>query len=271
MFRSSARWSEVKSRLGWALCLVLGLPLAPASAQTKRSCEEIEAFLRNAKMGARKGPAVLLDDGTMQHRAFPHNNHDSEVSLTRYRDSWKAIMAAYELAKILEINIIPPSVERQVDGRPGSLAWGLDNVMMDEVQRNKGNVQPPDMEVWNKQLHAVRVFDELVYHGRAPSDLLITRDWQMWIIAPSQAFRPNQTLQDRQNLVRCDRKLLAKIRKLDKGELMKKLGKWLTREEIEALHARAGKIAEFFDREIAGKGEAAVLYELDRSGGPCVM
>jgi hypothetical protein len=61
------------------------------------------------------------------------------------------------------------------------------------------------------------------------------------------------------------------MRTLDKDVLVGKLGSWLTREEIEALHARAGAIVEFFDREVAAKGEAAVLFDLDRSGVPCAQ
>ena len=271
MFRNTGKWIEVNAGLSLAACLALGLALAPASAQAKRSCQEIEAFLRNAKMNVPKGLSVVMDDGTMQHRAFLHTNDESAVPLQRYRDTWKANVAAYELARMLEINIIPPYVEGKVDGKPASLSWGLDDVIMDEVQRNQRNVQPPDLEAWSKQMYVVRVFDDLVYDGRAPSDLLITRDWQAWIIGPSQGFRPNKNIQNPQNLVKCDRKLLAKMRTLNKDVLTSKLGKWLTKEEIGALDARAGKIVEFFDKEVAAKGEAAVLFDLDRSGVPCAL
>ena len=276
MFRNSGRWIEFNTGLSLASCLALAL--APASAQAKRSCEEMEAFMRNAKMNVLNRLIAVMDDGSMQHRVFVHTNDASNTlfqsqrgaELT-YRDTWKANVAAYELAKILEINIMPPYVEGNVDGKRASLSWGLDDVIMDDVQRQQRKVQPPDLEAWNKQMYVVRVFDELIYDGRAPSDLLITRDWQMWIIGPSQGFRPNKTIQNPKNLVKCDRKLLAKMRTLDKDVLMSKLGNWLTREEIEALHARAGKIVEFFDREVAAKGEAAVLFDLDRSGVPCAL
>ena len=111
----------------------------------------------------------------------------------------------------------------------------------------------------------------LVYDGRAPSDLLITKDWQLWIIAPSQGFMPIKTLRTPGNLVKSDRKLLARMRTLDKATLTRKLGSWLTNDEIDALYTRATHIVEFFDREIAVKGEASVLLDLDRSGSPCAL
>ena len=120
-------------------------------------------------------------------------------------------------------------------------------------------------------MYVVRVFDEFIYDGRAPSDLLITSDWQLWIIAPSQGFRPNNAIQNPENLLKSDRKLLARMRTLDKAVLISKLGSWLTKEEIEALHARKETIVEFFDRQVAARGEAAVLFDLDRSGVPCAL
>jgi hypothetical protein len=271
--RSTTR-KQTLGGLALACCLVLAQP----TDQTKRSCADIEAFMRSARMSALNRLIAVLDDGRSQHRVFVQTSDESTTSFDlqpgpgrRYRDTWKANVAAYELAKLLEINIMPPYVERSVDGKPASFSWGLDNVLMDDVQRQQKNVQPPDLEAWSRQMYVVRVFDELIYDGRAPSDLLITADWRPWIIAPSQGFRPINSIQNPDNLVRCDRKLLARLRALDKDALIGKLGRWLTAEEIEALHARAGLIVEAFERQIAAKGEAAVLFDLDRSGVPCTL
>jgi len=248
------------------VCMALGWLSASGAAQGKRSCEDIETFMRNATLTISRGDSGLMDDGTVQHRVFVHTKNESYRD-QQNRDTWKANVAAYELAKILQINIIPPYVEIRHAGTSASVAWGLDDVMMDVGQLKQRNVPPPDSEGWNRQMYLIQVFDELVYiGGRAPTDTLITRNWQAWIIGPSQAFRPTASLQNPQNLVHCDRKLLARMRTLDKDVLTIKLGNWLTKEEIEALRARAAKIVEFFDREIAAKGEAAVLFDLDRSG-----
>ena len=252
--------------LGVAICATLPL----ASAQTQRTCDEIEAFMRQAALTVIKAPSALMDDGRTKHRVFVHTKDESRTQFAD-RDTWKANLAAYELARILQINIMPPYVETTVNGMPGSVSWGLDNVMMDDTQRRQQKLEAPDIEAWEQQMHVVRVFDELVYDGRAPSDLLITKDWRLWIIAPSQAFRPIKTLQNPGNLVRCDRKLLARMRALDRNVLEARLGRWLLEDEIDALDARAGAIVQIFERQIAARGEAAVLFDLDRSGPVCTL
>lgn len=61
------------------------------------------------------------------------------------------------------------------------------------------------------------------------------------------------------------------MRTLDEATLISRLGRWLTGAEIEALHARAKAIVGVFDRLIAVRGEARVLFDLDRSGAPCAL
>lgn len=256
-------WPAASAVLGFALAV------APVWAQGSRSCSEIEALMRKTDIRILAGERALMDDGTMQHPVFVHMT-DEAYRTGRRRDTWKANVAAYELAKILEIYIIPPYVEVEINGKHASASWGLDNVIMNAVQRLQRNVQPPDPEAFNKQMAVVRVFDELVNHGRAPSDLLITKDWQLWIIGPSQGFLPATTV-DPANLVRCDRRLLAKLRTINRAELMSKLAHWLTKEEVDALNMRAARIVKFFDREVASKGETAVLFELDRTRARCAL
>jgi hypothetical protein len=101
------------------------------------------------------------------------------------------------------------------------------------------------------------------------TNLLVTKDWQLWIIDFTRAFRLHKDLRDPQDLVQCDRKLLAKIRALDKDTLNQKLSHYLRTSEIGAMVARAAKITEFFDKEVAAKGEGAVLYEFSRTSQPC--
>lgn len=256
--------------LGVAICVILPLAAQRGSAQTQRLCDEMEAFMRKATLTVIKAPSALMDDGRTKQRVFVHTNDESRTQFPN-RDTWKANVAAYELARMLQINIMPPYVETTVNGTAGSVSWGLDNVMMDDVQRRQRKLQAPDVEAWEQQMHVVQVFDELVYDGRAPSDLLITKDWRLWIIGPSQAFRPITTLQNPGNLVRCDRKLLKRIRALDRNVLKARLGKWLLEDEIDALDARAVAIVQIFEGQIAARGEAAVLFDLDRSGPLCAL
>jgi hypothetical protein len=134
---------------------------------------------------------------------------------------------------------------------------------MMEGERKAKKLQSPDAEGWNNQMYAVRVFNQLIYNVDANlTNLLITKDWNIWMIDHGRAFRLMKTLENPKNLVKSDRKMLARMRELTKPLLNEKLGRWLTGPEIDGVLARRDKIVEFFDKEIAGKGADAVLFDL---------
>lgn len=60
------------------------------------------------------------------------------------------------------LNLAAPSVARTVNGRPASPTWWVDDVLMNEVTRRVKKIEPSDRESWDNQMHAVRVFDELI-------------------------------------------------------------------------------------------------------------
>lgn len=248
-------------------------PTSPA----KLSLPEIEQFLRTAKMGARRAISVgvagtewaPLDDGKMQHRGHIATIDVSRPSFTtnrgtelNFKDSWKFNVAAYELAKLLDFHLIPPSVERSVGGKAAAVTWWIDDTMM-EGERIQKKLRAPDLESWNNQMYAVRVFNQLIYNVDPNlTNLLITKDWNLWMVDHSRAFRLMKTLENAKNLVKCDRNVLAKLRELSKPLLTEKLGRWLNGPEIDGVLARRDKIVEFFDKEIAAKGATAVLFDL---------
>jgi hypothetical protein len=165
--------------------------------------------------------------------------------------------------------MVPPYVERKVHGDGASFSWWVNDSMM-EIDRKNRNMEPPDLDSWNKQMYAVRVWHQLIYDTDPNlTNLLITKDWQLWIIDSTRAFRLSKSLRDSKDLVQCDRRLLAKLRTLDKDLLKEKLSRWLRNSEIEAVAARAAKIVDFFDKETAAKGEGAVLYDMPRTSQTC--
>ena len=89
---------------------------------------------------------------------------------------------------------------------------------MMELDRRQHKQAVPDVEAWNSQMYAVRVWHELIYDTDPNlTNLLITKDWQLWIIDFTRAFRWHKELRAPRNLVQCDRKLLAKLRANDGG------------------------------------------------------
>lgn len=257
---------------------------ASADSTAGTSCADMEDFLKTAKIGPRRELSVgvtipsraTLTDGTRQHDA---SIQVADVDKTRFetlrgtelnfRDSWKFNVAGYELAKILSLNMVPPYVERNVSGQPASLSWWVNDATM-ERERYRRKIEPPDPESWNREMYTVRVFHQLIYDTDPNlTNLLIAKDWRIWMIDFTRAFRVMTQLQNARNLVKCDRTLLGNLRRLTPDLLQEKLGRWLTKAEIKGLIARRDLIVRFFDGEIARKGEAAVLYDLPRSAEPC--
>jgi hypothetical protein len=102
--------------------------------------------------------------------------------------------------------MVPVSVERKVEGRTGSLTWWTDNLYMTEKERHEKNIFPPNQDEWNDQIYQVRVFTELIYNTDPNlGNLLITRDWKLWMIDFSRAFRLHKKLKNQKNLVCIDR------------------------------------------------------------------
>jgi hypothetical protein len=253
--------------------------LATASDETSLTKEQIKHFLLTAKIIASKqsGKGVThpwrltLSDGTITHDAsfqgineFKSNirfaSGDSELN---FKDSYKYNIAAYSLAELLGIeDMLPVYVERKWKGDAGSLSWWLP-VKMDEAERKKNNIEVPDenKDSWNNQMYRIRVLDQLVYDKDANlTNVLIGANWEIWRVDFSRAFRLSKDLKSPGDLVRCDRKLLDKLKALDGNELAEKTKHYLDKDEVKAVMARRDKIVARFQQLIVEKGEGEVLY-----------
>lgn len=248
----------------------------PARAQDAPSLttQQKEQFLRTAKIvsekSAKKGitdtQRVTLTDGKLTHDAsvqridehkdvFQGQDGTSEFN---FKDTWKFNIAAWKLARLLGIDdMMPPYVERKFKGDSASFSWWVDNVMMDEEERTKKNLTAPNSELWNQEMYVVRVFDQLIFNtDRNLTNLLIDKDWHIWIIDHSRSFRMRHDLRNVKNLVQCDRDLLAKMKALNEATLKKELSPYVNGEEIKGLLARRDAIVKFFE----SKGPSA-LYD----------
>jgi hypothetical protein len=134
-------------------------------------------------------------------------------------------------------------------------------VKMDEAERYKQKLTPPDPDAWNNQMYKIRVFDQLVSDNDPNlTNVLIGENWQIWRADFGRAFRLNKDVKEPKNLVRCDRQLLEKLKALDANALTEKTNRYLTKDEVKAVMARRDKIVAQFQKLIAEKGENAVLY-----------
>jgi hypothetical protein len=247
-----------------------------ASDEPTLTKEQIKQFLLTAKVvksqQSKKGITnpwrLTLTDGTVTHDASFQSidEHKPTMQLAsgtelNFVDSYKYNLAAYQLAEMLGIDdMLPVYVERSWGGKPGSLSWWLP-VKMDEVERHKQKLVPPDPDAWNNQMYKVRVFDEMVFDTDANlTNVLIGADWKIWRVDFSRAFRRSKDLKDPKDLVRCDRQLFEKLKALNGNDLAEQTKQYLNKEEVKAVMARRDKIVAQFQKLISEKGEKEVLY-----------
>jgi hypothetical protein len=156
--------------------------------------------------------------------------------------------------------LVPVYVERKWKGDTGSLSWWLP-VKMDEVERHKQKLTPPDPDAWNHQMYRVRVLDQLVYDNDPNlTNVLIGENWKIWRVDFTRGFRLSKDLRDPNDVEHCDRQLLEKLKALDGNELAAKTKGYLTKDEVKAVMARRDKIVALLQKLIAEKGESEVLY-----------
>jgi hypothetical protein len=261
--------------LATVACLTCRL-FAVASDEPTLTKEQIKQFLLNAKVvnsqPSKKGIThpwrLTLSDGTVTHDASFQSIDEHRASMQldagtelNFVDSYKYNIAAYELAELLGLDdMLPVYVERKWQGNVGSLSWWLP-VKMDEAERHKEKLAPPDGDAWNNQMYKIRVFDELVYDSDPNlTNVLIGENWKIWRIDFTRAFRLNKELKDPNDLVRCDRQLFEKLKALDVNALTEKTKRYLNKDEVKAVMARRDKIVAQFQKMISEKGEHEVLY-----------
>ena len=250
---------------------------AAAAPQQALTRDQMAQFLKTAKVIGHKGiskgvttPARLtLSDGTLTHdAAFSRVNEHKPImqfpggrTELDFVDSYKYTLAANEVAELLGIqDMFPVTVEREWDHDLGALSWWLD-VKMDEGDRLKQQLSAPDAEAWAKQQYTMRVFTQLVDDtDRNVGNILIDQDWKIYLIDFTRAFRRPHELRAPQLLQRCDKNLLAKLRELKVEDVKARISKWVPPREIESMMARRDALVALYDKLIAERGEARVLF-----------
>ncbi len=236
--------------------------------------DQQEAFLRTAKITSEKASKkgitgtvrVTMTDGKTTHDAsvqriddhqavFQGQNGTTELN---FKDTYMFNIAGWKLARMLGIeDMVPPSVERSYAGTSASFTWWIDDVLMDEEERLSKKVSPPDPDRWNKEIQVMHVYDQLMYNTDSnATNLLIDKQWRVWLIDHTRAFRMQKTLLNAKMLTTCDRNLLAKMKALDAAGVQKEMKNYLEKGEIQGLLARRDLIVKFFE----SKGDSA-LYD----------
>lgn len=262
---------------GGLACPAAAQSAAPAAAPQTLSVEGQLAFLTAAQVvstrpigkGITGALRVVLTDGTRSHEAAfqsiaeePRFDGRKRAGELRFADHYRYNIAAWRLASLLGLGaMMPATVERQVEGKRGALSWWVDDVMMDEAEREAKNLQPPDARAFARQRLRMAVFAELVRDtDRNKGNVVYTRDWRVIMLDFTRAFRLETPLRTPAVLSMCDRALLAALRTLTRPQLDQAVDKTLTSSEAGAILKRRDLLVAHFDRLITQRGEQVVLY-----------
>ncbi|MFA5910269.1 MAG: hypothetical protein WC815_15925 [Vicinamibacterales bacterium] len=251
----------------------------PAAAALTR--EQMRDFLLTAKItrsrdigkGVTSPKRLTLTDGTLTHDAafqavdlrqtvanLTGGGRNAAVEMN-FVDAYRYNLGAYAIAEMLGLDhMMPVHVERRWAGKSGSLSWWVDT-LMDEGERLKKKIPPPNATDWNQQMYRMRVFAALTRDtDRNLGNVLITPEWKVMMIDFTRAFRLQTELLYAKDLAKIDRALLPRIEALSRDGIKQAARDSLTTSEIEAVLKRRDVIVAHFKKLIADLGENAVLY-----------
>jgi hypothetical protein len=241
-----------------------------------------EDFLRTAEIvkgedigeGVTKPLRLYLKKGDLEAKAIWKNPNAAQMGV---QDSWTYEIAAYEIDKLIGLNMVPPTVEREFRGKKGSLQlWATSKYSLLKIMEEGIPIPAAALDNTNKMKYIIRVFDCLIANDdRTQQNLLYTEDWRTIVIDHSRAFR--STKEYVQRLVygrngiksaegrlllfrRVPRSLVESIRALDINKIRQAVGPYLTEEEIQAVMARQKLLLDEIALMIKEQGENAVLY-----------
>ncbi|HET9191426.1 MAG TPA: hypothetical protein VFO21_01025 [Vicinamibacterales bacterium] len=269
-----------------ALIVVLAPRAAAPQSPVPLTREQMERFLATAEIvrerttsdGVTRPVRATLSNGVLTHdaqfqtvdqaKALFDAGKASEIGFT---DTYRYNIAGYRLAQLVGLDTVPMSVERRYKGKNAAVTWWIDDVMFDESGRMKlGDtaMMGPDPQRTQRQIHVMRVWDELIQNrDRNRGNVLWTKDWTLWLIDHTRAFRTNTSLLKPDELIRIERTLFDKMKQLTEQSISQAMKGALTRPEIRSLLRRRDALVQHFEKLIAGRGEGAVFFTLSPATG----
>ncbi|HUG54632.1 MAG TPA: hypothetical protein VMR21_13580 [Vicinamibacteria bacterium] len=250
----------------------------PAPRRLLTDAEQERFLLEGDIVRRRSAPGGITNSqrATLRHEGFEHDVHIQKIDEYKFqnplsggleldfRDSYRNNVAAYRLDRLLGLGMVPVTVVRNDGPGRAAFTWWVDDVLMDEKTRLARKIRTPDVVAWNNQMYVVRVFDQLIYNfDRNLGNLLIGNDWRIWMIDHTRAFKTFKEIKAAKDLgPRCERRLLAGMRRLEAATLKERMKDLLSPYQIDGLLARRDFIVRHYDEKIARQGEEAVLYDL---------
>ena len=247
-----------------------------SAGQADAEQKELEAYLKKANVGTilkgaqggrGEGWTISLHDGKTARRGF--FKYVDVRRPTNFPISYKYELAAYELTKLLKINIVPPVIEREIQEPKGQKRKGSLQIYVEgcisERDRMLKKIDPPNPQAFADALEEINVFEILTSCDHlSPKDILIHREtWRVCRVDFAEAFDPSTEFLPEAAIRRCSRRLYKGLLDLSPLDVEATLKPYLNPGEIKGLLDRRNLILEKLKDLIKDKGEGAVLFDLE--------
>jgi len=264
------------------LCLSLGaailvLSVGAGAATTKTSEEtanakvwlgraaDYEDFLKNAAVGRMENIPVgvtkpvrcyFAPGGLVESMAFKSIRPGRQ---TGFWESYKSEMAAYELDKLLDMQMIPPTVERRVKNDLGAAIMWVSPVRSFKEMGGPPTPPPEHLDSWNRQMAKAKMFDNLI-NNRDPNlgNWLLDPAWNLILIDHTRAFAPGKGMVHKMN--RIEKGLWERMLALEAASLKPALEPYLDGGQIKDILDRRDRMKKEIDKMVAERGEASVFF-----------
>ena len=167
---------------------------------------------------------------------------------------FRAQVAAYEIDKLLQLNMIPPVIERTIGGEEGSLQVWVEGCSV--YKEAELRLAARD---WEHQRSRMATFDVLINNvDRNSGNILVDPAGEVVLVDHSSGFGPLEGLVDPPE--EFDRQLVERLRRLDRRTLEGALGDFLTEDEISGVSSRVHALLVRVAALIEERGEEATLF-----------
>ncbi|HVS03597.1 MAG TPA: hypothetical protein VMT16_12570 [Thermoanaerobaculia bacterium] len=213
-------------------------------------------------MGINRPDRMRLRAGEVEARAVFRTVYDHrDVGTWGFVDSYLSELAAFELARLLGYDAIPPTVLRRA-GKRGSLQLWIEGAMTEAERLEKGIEPPPEQaEHFHRQRQMADLFDQLIANtDRHMGNFLVTPDWTLWLVDHTRSFDGRRELRDPDTVQRVERRVWERLLTVSDQEIRQRVKPYVKGTHVASLLERRRRVVALVKERIAAEGEDAVVF-----------